>query len=130
MGSLLAEKSSFAKMQSFRSLELLNLSLIQEVNQQPFGVDYGRLDNGLVYYVRCNPKPRTRAALALAVKVGLVFYVLVFFPPFFRGFSFFDLCWCGCMFVTISVIWELNFMDSFVSFLLKLKQEKSLKAKH
>lgn len=36
------------------------------------GVDYGVLENGLSYYVRCNPKPRMRAALALAVKVGSV----------------------------------------------------------
>ncbi|XVF34974.1 hypothetical protein REPUB_Repub18cG0104500 [Reevesia pubescens] len=73
MSSLPAEKSSsFAKMQSFRSLEPLDVSLNQEVDQRPFGVDYGRLDNGLSYYVRCNPKPRTRAALALAVKVGSV----------------------------------------------------------
>ncbi|OMO67364.1 hypothetical protein CCACVL1_20586 [Corchorus capsularis] len=73
MGSLPAEKSSsFTKMQSFRSLELLNVSLNQEINQKPFGVDYGRLDNGLAYYVRRNPKPKNRAALALAVKVGSV----------------------------------------------------------
>ncbi|OMO91642.1 hypothetical protein COLO4_18248 [Corchorus olitorius] len=73
MGSLPAEKSSsFTKMQSFRSLELLNVSLNQEINQQPFGVDHGRLENGLAYYVRRNPKPKNRAALALAVKVGSV----------------------------------------------------------
>ncbi|XVF49050.1 hypothetical protein PTKIN_Ptkin03bG0237700 [Pterospermum kingtungense] len=74
MGLVPAERSSsFAKMQSFRSLEpLLNVSLDQEVDQRPFGVDYGRLDNGLSYYVRCNPKPRMRAALALAVNVGSV----------------------------------------------------------
>lgn len=53
--------------------------------QQPFGVDYGRLENGLVYYVKCNPKPKKRAALALAVKIGLV-------PS---CFFFFGLCLCN-----------------------------------
>lgn len=40
--------------------------------ENPVGVDHGVLDNGLSYYVRCNPKPRMRAALALAVKVGSI----------------------------------------------------------
>lgn len=40
--------------------------------ETPVGVDYGVLENGLTYYVRCNTKPRMRAALALAVKVGSV----------------------------------------------------------
>ncbi|KAJ0986521.1 hypothetical protein J5N97_004877 [Dioscorea zingiberensis] len=39
---------------------------------EPVGVEYGILNNGLSYYVRSNPKPRMRAALALAVKVGSV----------------------------------------------------------
>lgn len=39
---------------------------------EPVGVAYGRLANGLAYYVRSNPKPRMRAALSLAVKVGSV----------------------------------------------------------
>lgn len=50
------------------------MSLNQEIDQRPFGVDYGRLDNGLSYYVRCNPKPKMRAALALAVNIGSVFF--------------------------------------------------------
>lgn len=44
----------------------------QLLSDQPVGVDFGTLDNGLRYYVRCNSKPRMRAALALAVRVGLV----------------------------------------------------------
>ncbi|KAG5155739.1 hypothetical protein JHK82_013708 [Glycine max] len=44
----------------------------QLLSDQPVGVDYGILDNGLRYYVRCNSKPRMRAALALAVRAGSV----------------------------------------------------------
>eukprot|EP00898_Chlorokybus_atmophyticus_P001425 jgi/Chlat1/2283/Chrsp17S02583 len=33
---------------------------------------HGKLQNGLTYYVRSNPKPKNRAALALAVRVGSV----------------------------------------------------------
>ncbi|OMO91639.1 hypothetical protein COLO4_18244 [Corchorus olitorius] len=58
--------------QSFRSLEILKLDMDKEFDEQPFGVDYGKLENGLVYYVKCNSKPKKRAALALAVKVGSV----------------------------------------------------------
>ncbi|KAM7276427.1 hypothetical protein ACFE04_018293 [Oxalis oulophora] len=65
-------KSKIAKKKRFRSLKLVNVDLEQELSQQPFGAAYGRLDNGLSYYVRCNPKPRMRAALALAVNVGSV----------------------------------------------------------
>lgn len=42
----------------------------EPLSEEPVGVDYGVLDNGLTYYVRSNLKPRMRAALALAVKVG------------------------------------------------------------
>ncbi|KAK6236436.1 hypothetical protein SCA6_011773 [Theobroma cacao] len=72
MDLLPTENSQIAKKHGFRSLKLVNVELDQEFQHEPFGVDYGRLDNGLVYYVRCNSKPRMRAALALAVKVGSV----------------------------------------------------------
>ncbi|XVF49051.1 hypothetical protein PTKIN_Ptkin03bG0237800 [Pterospermum kingtungense] len=52
------------------SLEQQNISLDQDLDQLPYGVDYGRLDNGLTYYVCCHPEPKMRAAIALAVKVG------------------------------------------------------------
>jgi hypothetical protein len=45
----------------------------------PVGAIYGRLANGLTYYVRFNPNPRMRAVLSLAVKVG---YVLLLPPRF------------------------------------------------
>ncbi|XP_021276229.1 zinc protease PQQL-like [Herrania umbratica] len=67
-----ADSSQTIKKQSFRSLEMVNVDMDKEFDQQPFGVDYGRLENGLVYYVKCNSKPKKRAALALAVKVGSV----------------------------------------------------------
>ncbi|GKV11869.1 hypothetical protein SLEP1_g23087 [Rubroshorea leprosula] len=72
MDLLPAENSRIAMKHGFRSLKLVNVNMDQEFERQPFGVDYGRLDNGLVYYVRRNPKPRMRAALALVVKVGSV----------------------------------------------------------
>ncbi|KAH6755599.1 Insulinase family protein [Perilla frutescens var. hirtella] len=56
----------------FRSLKLVTVNDDDVLPEKPFGVDYGRLSNGLTYYVRCNSKPRMRAALALAVKVGSV----------------------------------------------------------
>lgn len=58
------------KKQGFRSLKLVNADMDQLLPEQPVGVHYGTLDNGLRYYVRCNSKPRMRAALALAVRVG------------------------------------------------------------
>ncbi|XP_057985683.1 zinc protease PQQL-like isoform X2 [Hevea brasiliensis] len=64
--------SQIAKKHGFRSLKLVNVDLDQVLEDQPFGADYGRLDNGLFYYVRRNSKPRMRAALALAVKAGSV----------------------------------------------------------
>ncbi|KAK8659485.1 hypothetical protein V6N13_029686 [Hibiscus sabdariffa] len=38
---------------SFGSLETVNM----EFDALPFGVDYVRLENGPIYYVKCNPKP-------------------------------------------------------------------------
>ncbi|XP_047054247.1 zinc protease PQQL-like [Lolium rigidum] len=56
----------------FRSLKLVNVAMEEALPAEPVGVAYGRLPNGLTYYVRSNPKPRMRAALSLAVKVGSV----------------------------------------------------------
>ncbi|OMO67365.1 hypothetical protein CCACVL1_20587 [Corchorus capsularis] len=71
--SLVSEdKSKKTGEKSFRSLEILKLDMDKEFDKQPFGVDYGKLENGLVYYVKCNSKPKQRAALSLAVKVGSV----------------------------------------------------------
>ncbi|KAJ8766724.1 hypothetical protein K2173_005335 [Erythroxylum novogranatense] len=67
-----AESSRSAKKQGFRSLKLINDEMDKLLGEQPFGADYGRLENGLLYYVRCNSKPKMRAALALAVKAGSV----------------------------------------------------------
>ncbi|KAK7399022.1 hypothetical protein VNO78_10197 [Psophocarpus tetragonolobus] len=61
-----------SKKQGFRSLKLVKVDMDQLLSEQPFGVDYGTLENGLRYYVRCNSKPRMRAALALAVRAGSV----------------------------------------------------------
>ncbi|GAB4852720.1 hypothetical protein Ancab_016931 [Ancistrocladus abbreviatus] len=72
MDLLPAETSQIAKRHGFRSLKLLNVDMEQELGDKPFGVEYGRLDNGLYYYVRSNSKPKMRAALALAVKAGSV----------------------------------------------------------
>lgn len=72
MDLLPAENSQIPKKRRFRSLKLVNVDMDQVLAQQPVGVHYGRLDNGLFYYVRSNSKPRMRAALALAVKVGSV----------------------------------------------------------
>ncbi|KAL2251128.1 UNVERIFIED_CONTAM: Zinc protease PQQL-like protein [Sesamum indicum] len=58
--------------QRFRSLKLVNVNDDDVLPETPYGVDYGRLTNGLTYYVRSNSKPKMRAALALAVKVGSV----------------------------------------------------------
>ncbi|XVE54136.1 hypothetical protein DITRI_Ditri03aG0056800 [Diplodiscus trichospermus] len=72
MPLLSADSSKITRKQSFRSLEMVKVDMDKEIDLQPFGVDYGRLENGLVYYVKCNPKPKKRAALALAVKVGSI----------------------------------------------------------
>ncbi|KAL4334276.1 hypothetical protein GQ457_07G040060 [Hibiscus cannabinus] len=72
MDLLPTENPQIAKKHGFRSLKLVTVDLDQEFEHRPFGVDYGKLNNGLTYYVRSNPKPRLRAALALAVRVGSV----------------------------------------------------------
>ncbi|XP_039071636.1 zinc protease PQQL-like isoform X2 [Hibiscus syriacus] len=72
MNLLPIENPQIAKKHRFRSLKLVNVDLDQEFEHRPFGVDYGTFNNGLTYYVRSNPKPRLRAALALAVKVGSI----------------------------------------------------------
>ncbi|KAJ7973741.1 zinc protease PQQL-like [Quillaja saponaria] len=72
MDLLPAETPQISKKHGFRSLKLVSVDMDQVLAEQPVGVDYGRLDNGLNYYVRCNSKPRMRAALALAVKAGSV----------------------------------------------------------
>lgn len=74
MDLISGESSKVLRKQGFRSLKLMSVDMEQELGNEPepFGADYGRLDNGLVYYVRRNSKPRMRAALALAVKVGSV----------------------------------------------------------
>lgn len=73
MDLLPGEGPPVAKKHGFRSLKLVNVDMDQVLGDQPFGVHYGRLDNGLRYYVRCNSKPRMRAALSLAVKAGCVY---------------------------------------------------------
>lgn len=70
MELLPASAPPISKKQGFRSLKLVNADMDQLLSDQPVGVDYGTLDNGLRYYVRCNSKPRMRAALALAVWAG------------------------------------------------------------
>ncbi|KAJ0090599.1 hypothetical protein Patl1_13416 [Pistacia atlantica] len=72
MELIAGEVSQITKKQRFRSLKLVSVDLDEVLVEQPYGVDYGRLHNGLSYYVRRNCKPRMRAALALAVKVGSV----------------------------------------------------------
>ncbi|GLT32236.1 hypothetical protein SLA2020_069160 [Shorea laevis] len=72
MGSPQPEKSLIGKHLSFQSLKEVNLEWDRQFEDHPFGVDYGRLENGLFYYVRRNPKPKMRAALFLAVQAGSV----------------------------------------------------------
>ncbi|RWR72552.1 zinc protease PQQL-like protein isoform X1 [Cinnamomum micranthum f. kanehirae] len=72
MDFLPTETPSIARRQGFRSLKLVSVSMDDVLGEIPVGVDYGRLDNGLFYYVRSNSKPKMRAALSLAVKVGSV----------------------------------------------------------
>ncbi|KAI3868227.1 hypothetical protein MKW92_045537 [Papaver armeniacum] len=69
---LLPVENTPLKKQGFRSLKLVNINMDEVFDTKPYGVDYGVLDNGLCYYVRANSKPKMRAALALAVKVGSV----------------------------------------------------------
>ncbi|XP_071721497.1 zinc protease PQQL-like isoform X2 [Rutidosis leptorrhynchoides] len=64
--------SEIVKKHRFRSLKMIELNYDQVLSDVPYGAEYGKLDNGLTYYVRLNSKPKNRAALALAVKVGSV----------------------------------------------------------
>lgn len=70
MDFLPTETPSIARRHGFRSLKLVSVSMDDLLGEIPVGVDYGRLENGLSYYVRSNSKPKMRAALSLAVKVG------------------------------------------------------------
>ncbi|XP_052199575.1 zinc protease PQQL-like isoform X2 [Diospyros lotus] len=72
MDLLPAESSEMRKKHGFRSLKAVNVNMEDVLAEKPFGADYGRLPNGLFYYVRSNSKPKMRAALALAVKAGSV----------------------------------------------------------
>ncbi|XP_077210657.1 insulinase (Peptidase family M16) protein [Tasmannia lanceolata] len=72
MDLLPTDTPSIVRRHGFRSLKLVNVSMDELLGENPVGVDYGRLENGLYYYVRSNSKPKMRAALALAVKVGSV----------------------------------------------------------
>ncbi|KAL6958556.1 hypothetical protein U1Q18_048858 [Sarracenia purpurea var. burkii] len=72
MDLLPAESSQIKRKHGFRSLKLVNVNVDDVLVGKPFGADYGRLENGLSYYVRSNSKPKMRAALALAVKAGSV----------------------------------------------------------
>lgn len=75
MDLLPAESSQMLpKKHRFRSLKLVNVNMEEALSQTPYGVDYGRLDNGLTYYVRSNSKPKMRAALALAVRAGYIHF--------------------------------------------------------
>ncbi|GJN18641.1 hypothetical protein PR202_gb05820 [Eleusine coracana subsp. coracana] len=44
----------------FRSLKLVSVAMDEPLPADPVGAAYGRLANGLTYYVRSNPKPRMR----------------------------------------------------------------------
>ncbi|BBN04021.1 zinc protease [Marchantia polymorpha subsp. ruderalis] len=56
----------------FKALKLLTVKPTDPFPEGVTGVQHGVLENGLHYYVRRNPKPRLRAALALGVRVGSV----------------------------------------------------------
>jgi hypothetical protein len=56
----------------FRSLKMVTVAMEEPLPADPVGAAYGCLANGLTFYIRSNPKPRMRAALSLAVKVGSV----------------------------------------------------------
>nr|XP_043621332.1 zinc protease PQQL-like [Erigeron canadensis] len=70
---LLPTTKEIMKKHRFRSLKLIDAINYEHVlSQVPYGAEFGKLDNGLTYYVRLNSKPKMRAALALAVKVGSI----------------------------------------------------------
>ncbi|KAL9153344.1 hypothetical protein ABFS82_10G042100 [Erythranthe guttata] len=56
----------------FRSLKLVDFNEDENLAETPYGADYGRLSNGLTYYVSTNSTPKKRAALSLVVNVGSV----------------------------------------------------------
>ncbi|PWA80900.1 insulinase (Peptidase family M16) protein [Artemisia annua] len=72
MDLLPAGGEMIVKKHRFRSLKMVELNYDDVLSDVPYGAEYGKLDNGLTYYVRLNSKPKMRAALALAVKVGSV----------------------------------------------------------
>lgn len=102
------EAKQVLRKRRFRSLKLVNLDLDASLGEVPYGVDYGRLQNGLTYYVRSNSKPRMRAALALAVKVGQVFFFLL---SIFYCFSLFD---CE------NVLWNRNSFHSSLAYYIEI----------
>lgn len=105
MDLLPAETSKIVKKKhGFRSLKLVNVDMDQVLGAQPVGVDYGRLDNGLCYYVRCNSKPRMRAALALAVKVGYNFFFVYNWVCFSLSLLLL------CIWSLIGVTWAIVFL--------------------
>lgn len=73
MDFISTETLNIEKKHRFRSMKLIDVDLEEELSSDPDGAEYGKLENGLTYYVRRNAKPKMRAALALAVKVGSVF---------------------------------------------------------
>ncbi|KAI4380729.1 hypothetical protein MLD38_006890 [Melastoma candidum] len=74
MNLLPAEAADKKMKRGFRSLKLVNVDPDDRLAEadQPFATVYGRLHNGLTYYVRPNSKPKMRAALALVVNAGSV----------------------------------------------------------
>ncbi|KAL8039560.1 hypothetical protein ABFX02_10G043800 [Erythranthe guttata] len=56
----------------FRSLKLVDFNEDENLAETPYGADYGRLSNGLTYYVSTNSTPKKRAALSLVVNVGSI----------------------------------------------------------
>ena len=48
----------------FRSLKLVTVAMDEALPAEPVGVAYGRLANGLTYYVRSNQSATKRIALA------------------------------------------------------------------
>ncbi|KAK9087461.1 hypothetical protein Syun_029855 [Stephania yunnanensis] len=73
MDFLPAETLQIVQSHGFRSLKLASVSMEDAFYQNAVGVEYGRLLDGLCYYVRSNSKPRMRATLALTVKVYPLF---------------------------------------------------------
>lgn len=76
MESPTGDKESKSAATAFKRLKLLDLRTEEarkaEIPLGPSSLLHGVLDNGLTYYVRQNPKPKQRAALALGVRIGSV----------------------------------------------------------